>query len=161
MIQFKRNELVKPPYSKDTSIYLILSGCVSLSLIDNEGQELIIRFGYDNELVTALDGFLKDSASPLQIKALKKTTVQKIEREAFLHKLQEKDTYSTYWIKTLESLVLAHMEREQDLLLSKPKDRYQRVLERSPQLFQHVPHRHIANYLRMTPETLSRLTSNR
>lgn len=61
------------------------------------------------------------------------------------------------WVKILENLVIQQMEREIDILTSSPKERYERVLKRSPQLFQHIPNRHIANYLRMTPETLSRL----
>jgi hypothetical protein len=31
------------------------------------------------------------------------------------------------------------------------------VFKRSPQLFQEIPNKHIASYLRMSPETLSRL----
>ena len=37
------------------------------------------------------------------------------------------------------------------------RERYLRVLGRSPALFQEIPHRYIANYLRMSAETLSRL----
>jgi len=52
---------------------------------------------------------------------------------------------------------LQQMERERDLLTSSPMERYLRVKDRSPQLFQEIPNKYIASYLRMTPETLSRL----
>jgi hypothetical protein len=42
-------------------------------------------------------------------------------------------------------------------LINAPAERYERVLKRSPKLFQEVPNKYIANYLRMSPETLSRL----
>ena len=45
-------------------------------------------------------------------------------------------------------------------LISSPKERYERVLKRSPQLFQEIPNKHIANYLRMSAETLSRLKNS-
>jgi hypothetical protein len=61
------------------------------------------------------------------------------------------------WINILEDLVLQQIEREKDLLINSPRERYERVLKRSPKLFQEIPNRHIANYLRMSPETLSRL----
>ncbi len=54
-------------------------------------------------------------------------------------------------------LTLQQLEREIDILTKSPKERYERVLRRSPQLFQEIPNKHIANYLRMSPETLSRL----
>ena len=52
---------------------------------------------------------------------------------------------------------LAFMGKEIDILTNPPKERYERVLKRNPQLFQEIPNRHIANYLRMSAETLSRL----
>ena len=61
------------------------------------------------------------------------------------------------WTQILENLVIQQMEREIDILTNSPKERYLRVLKRSPQLFQEIPNKHIANYLRMSPETLSRL----
>jgi CRP-like cAMP-binding protein len=57
----------------------------------------------------------------------------------------------------LERLILQQLEREIDLLTTSPKERYNRILKRSPSLFQKISNKQIANYLRMTPETLSRL----
>ena len=61
------------------------------------------------------------------------------------------------WKKLLEAFVIQQMERETDLLTTSPEARYQRILKRSPQVFQEIPHKYIASYLRMSPETLSRL----
>jgi hypothetical protein len=41
--------------------------------------------------------------------------------------------------------------------LPEPERRLARLLKRSPHIFQLVPKKYIASYLRMTPETLSRL----
>ncbi|MCH5717306.1 cyclic nucleotide-binding domain-containing protein [Niabella hibiscisoli] len=57
----------------------------------------------------------------------------------------------------LEGLVVQQIEREKDLLIQSPRERYERVLKRSPQLFQEVANKYIAAYLRMSAETLSRL----
>ena len=45
-------------------------------------------------------------------------------------------------------------------MIADPRQRLQRVLGRSPRLFQEVPHKYIASYLRMSPETLSRLLNS-
>jgi CRP-like cAMP-binding protein len=52
------------------------------------------------------------------------------------------------------------MERENDLIIYSPQKRVERVFKRSPQLFQEIPQKYIASYLRMTPETLSRILKN-
>jgi hypothetical protein len=49
------------------------------------------------------------------------------------------------------------MEHEIDLLLPDPAQRLARMRQRSPHIFQVVPRKYLASYLRMTPETLSRL----
>jgi len=67
------------------------------------------------------------------------------------------DSNRILWQKMLENLAVEQVEREIDLLADSPQKRYQRVMNRSPQLFQEIPKKHIANYLRMSPETLSRL----
>ena len=60
----------------------------------------------------------------------------------------------------LKDLIGTFYEREIDILQKDPAKRLKRVLERSPQVFQEVPHKYIAAYLRMTPETLSRLLNS-
>jgi CRP/FNR family transcriptional regulator, anaerobic regulatory protein len=60
----------------------------------------------------------------------------------------------------LETLLTQQIEREVDLLTASPTERLSRVLKRSPNLFQEVPLKYIANYLRMTPETLSRIRNS-
>jgi CRP-like cAMP-binding protein len=61
------------------------------------------------------------------------------------------------WDLIRDQMVLQHIERERDLLTETAQERSDRVLRRSPRLFQEVPAKYIANYLRMSPETLSRL----
>ena len=61
------------------------------------------------------------------------------------------------WQLILESFVLQQMERERDILTSSPMERYNRVLKRSPLLFQEIPNKYIASYLGVTPESFSRI----
>jgi hypothetical protein len=56
-----------------------------------------------------------------------------------------------------EQALLGKIEREVEMLTYSPDERAQRLMLRSPQLFQIVPKKYIASYLRMKPETLSRV----
>lgn len=152
----KRNEFLKVAGSSDTNIYFIEEGSLRI-YIEQEGEEQIIRFGYQDDLIVALDSFLTDQPSDFYIQAIKKTAVKIISKKAFFKFIQESEANLKLWNAILENLVLQQMEREKDLLIASVNERYSRVLKRSPKLFQEVPHKYIANYLRMTPETLSRL----
>lgn len=154
-ITLERNEFLKVKGTIDTNVYYVESGSLRIFVLDND-EEQVIRFGYEKNLITALDSYLSGKPSDLYIQALKKTVVRVITK-AQVEEFLKEESHWLLWVKILEDFVLQQMEREIDILTSSPKERYNRVLKRSPQLFQQIPNKHIANYLRMTPETLSRL----
>lgn len=154
-ITINRNEFLKVKGSIDTNIYFIESGSLRIFVLD-DNEEQTIRFGYKENLIVSLDSFLTNKPSDLFIQAIKKSVIKVITKqqiEAFL----KIEANRNLWIGILENLTVQQMEREIDILTNSPKKRYERVLKRSPRLFQEIPNRLIANYLRMSPETLSRL----
>lgn len=155
-LHLDRNQYLSTCGKVDTDIYFIKEGSLKIYVV-NDAEEQIIRFGYQNNIVASLDSFLSEKPSDFYIQAIKKTTVKVISKADFIAFLNSDPGYLKLWIAILEDMVLQQMEREKDLLITSPKERYERVLKRSPQLFQKIPNKHIANYLRMKPETLSRL----
>jgi len=154
-ISIDRNEFLKVKGSIDTNLYYVESGSLRIFVLDDY-EERTIRFGYKENLIVALDSFLTGKPSDLYIQAIKKTVIKVITKQQF-DRFLEIESNRTLWTGILENLVVQQMEREIDILTNSPKERYERVLKRSPQLFQEIPNRHIANYLRMSAETLSRL----
>jgi CRP-like cAMP-binding protein len=155
-ITIERNAFLKTEGSIDTHIYFVEEGSLRVYVMD-ENEERTIRFGYQNNILVSLDSFLTEKPSQFVIQALKKTRVKIIPKKGFMEFINRDEGRLKLWIKILEDLVIQQIEREKDLLIASPKERYERVLKRSPILFQEIPNKHIANYLRMTPETLSRL----
>jgi CRP-like cAMP-binding protein len=154
-ITIERNEFLKVKGSIDTNVYYIVSGSLRIFVL-SEYEEQIIRFGYKENLIVSLDSFLSNKPSDLFIQAIKKSVIKVISKQQFDTFLETEDNRKL-WTKILADLVIQQMEREIDILTNSPKERYERVFKRSPQLFQEIPNRHIANYLRMSAETLSRL----
>lgn len=154
-VTIDRNEFLKVKGSVDTNVYFIESGSLRIFVLDNY-EEQVIRFGYKDNLVVSLDSFFTGKPSDLYIQAIKKTVIKVITKQQLDHFLSI-DANEKIWIQILENLIVQQLEREIDLLTNSPKERYERVLKRSPQLFQEIPNRHIASYLRMSAETLSRL----
>jgi len=154
--EFKRNEFLKISGSTDTDIYFIENGSVRIFMMD-KNEERVIRFGYTGNIIVSLDSFLSGKPSDFYIQAIKKSTVKIAAKKDFYSFIQSGEENLKFWTGVLEDLVLQQIEREKDLLTHSPKERFERVLKRSPKLFQEVPNKYIANYLRMSPETLSRL----
>lgn len=155
-LSLKRNEYLKVMGSTDTNLYYVKSGCMRV-FIEDEFEEHTIRFGYMGNFIAALDAYITQKPSPFYIQAIRATELKVITKDAFMKIINSNTAYLRLWQEMLAGLVYQQMEREVDILTHSPVERYKRVLERSPQLFQEVPAKYIASYLRMTPETFSRI----
>lgn len=150
-----RHQLLRSAGEVDTNVYHVESGSLRIFVLHEE-EERIIRFGYKDNLIVAMDSFLTGMPSRYYIEAIKQTRLRVIARSK-MDEFLAVPAHQRWWMEVLAQTILQQLEREQDLLTDSPMERYLRVLRRSPQLFQEIPHKYIANYLRMTPETLSRL----
>lgn len=153
---FAKGDLLVKSNTINTTVFFVKSGACRVYLSAPESIHTI-RFGYEGSIVAALDSFVNNTPTIFEIEAIRKTTVDVVSKEVFEHFMLSSHSRLLVYNDFLKQLIIQQMEREVDLLILSPTERLQRVLERSPQLFQHVPLKYIASYLRMSPETLSRI----
>lgn len=151
-----RNNLLYPRGKAETNIYFIESGSFRICYEVDE-LEMIVGFGYPNTFILDLPSFHTSRPSEFYIQAIKSAKVWGIGKTSFYGFLDNNLTFAKYWRHRTELIMLDLVEREIDILTSSPQTRYERLMRRHPGIFQQIPHRYIASYLRMTPETLSRL----
>jgi len=156
---FLKGEYLIKEGQVEQSIYFIEAGAVRVFHV-TEFEEQTIRFGYEGSIITSLSSFITGNPSEFYIEALRKTTVKIVHKKLLLEIVNEGTETLLQYNKLLENLIVQQMEREIDLLTESPTKRLQRVLARSPNLFQEIPLKYIASYLRMTPETLSRIRNS-
>lgn len=143
----------------ERNLYLVESGALRVFFL-TEFEEMTVRFGYKGSIITSLSSFIKGTPSEFYIDAIRKTTIRVIPKDRLMAMVNENEESMKQYIALLESLITQQIEREIDLLITSPNERLRRVLERSPNLFQEIPLKYIASYLRMTPETLSRIRNS-
>jgi CRP-like cAMP-binding protein len=143
----------------ERDLYLVESGALRVFYL-TEFEELIIRFGYRGSLITSLSSFIKGTPSEFYIDAIRKTKVKVISKDNLANLVNENAESLRQYVVLLENLITQQIDREIDLLITSPTERLKRVLQRSPNLFQEIPLKYIASYLRMTPETLSRIRNS-
>lgn len=158
-IVLKRNEFLVQKNTVHTHLYFVEEGSLRV-FIEDKIEEHTIRFGYRGSLIAALDSFLTEKPTSFYIQAIKKCTLRVISKEDYLNFINSKEIYKERWNNLLQDFVYQQIEREIDLITYSPQKRFERVFKRSPQLFQEIPQKYIASYLRMTPETLSRILKN-
>ena len=143
----------------EDSLYFVESGALRVFYL-TEFEEMTIRFGYKGSIITSLSSFIKGTPSEFYIDAIRKTTLKALPKEKLMNIVNESNESLRQYTVLLESLITQQIEREIDLLITSPHERLNRVLQRSPNLFQEIPLKYIASYLRMTPETLSRIRNS-
>lgn len=156
---YKRNEYILQSGDMEPYSYLVIEGAIRIVYPTAENEQ-IIRFGYQNSLFASLPAYFDESKSAFDIIAIRKTTLKRFDKTSLFSFIDARPEFQQIFSEILKALVGQQIEREIDLLTHSPLERYNRVLERSPQLFQEIPAVYIANYLRMTPEHLSRLRNS-
>lgn len=143
----------------ENNLYFIESGALRVFHL-SEFEEATIRFGYEGNFINSLSSYITGKPSEFYMEAIRKTSIRIISKKQVQQIAYENDSNLKEYIALLETLITQQIEREIDLLTVSPTERLNRVLERSPNLFQQIPLKYIASYLRMTPETLSRIRNS-
>jgi CRP-like cAMP-binding protein len=153
---FAKNEVILNAGEVEQHIYFVQSGAVRLFLL-TEHEEHTIRLGFKNSLITSLASLITERPSDFYMDAMRKTELIQLEFSVLREHIHQSTEHQQSYTRFLEEQLALQVAREIDLLTDSPLERLDRILKRSPQLFQEVPLKYIASYLRMTPETLSRI----
>lgn len=152
----ERNDFVSQPGEVERYFYYVEEGALRVFFL-TELEEITIRFGYKGSIMTSLPSFFTEQPTIFYIQAIRKCKIRVMEKKRFFEFVRQEPFRMQQYELFLQSLVTQQIEREIDILTYSPIERLRRVQERSPHLFQEIPSKYIASYLRMTPETLSRI----
>ncbi|WP_054414385.1 Crp/Fnr family transcriptional regulator [Hymenobacter sp. DG25A] len=155
-VQLRRGDFLIQEGQIDHYLYFIDEGILRIFL-PTAHEEICVGFGYASTLICSFPSFVEGRPSAYGIQALKACRLLAISRTHLLELIETHPNIGRFWRTEMERAVVGRIEREIDLLLPEPQRRLDRLRTRSPHLFQLVPRKYIASYLRMTPETLSRL----
>lgn len=157
-ISLKKNEYLKVAGNSDTNLYYVEEGAMSVYSVD-KFEEHIVCIGYKkyNDLVLDLESFITEKPTDYYIQAIKKTEIKAISKKRITELIEKHPSLSKDWNEFLEKIILIMYDRVREIFTSTPDERYLNALKDNPHMFQEIPSKYIASYLRMTPETLSRI----
>ena len=152
----KKGEILASIGDNTTYAGLVLSGLVRAYYIDSEGND--ITRGFIPEGAMFMDeGFFGYTERICMCETLEETTVMICETKAVKKMIKENDSFKDIWIYLLESAMRYKIYRENGFLVENATERYIHFKKLFPDLSKRVPQRHIATYLGIAPESLSRI----
>lgn len=160
--------LVPIKYGKGEKILQEGEVCRNISYIEKglvrqfyfkNGKEVTEHLGVDRSIFMCIESLFKEEPTRLQVEALEPTLVYALPKAKLEAAAMRNVNIQMLYRKILEeSLIQSQIHADLVRFESAP-NRYKRLCDLSPQVVLRAPLTYIANYLQMTPETLSRIRS--
>jgi len=142
---------------KEQQIGFILNGNMRHYYI-HDGEEKTTYFYFENHLVGSYFSALTDQPSQLTIEALTDCLLIVFPYRTLLALYDQSHSWERFGRKLAEYLALGLEERMAALLILTPEERYLKLLqENKKKIIERIPQHLIANYLGITPVSLSRI----
>lgn len=153
----KNKEVVHSLHNKTIPLYFILRGMVRGYLIEEEGEErtLFIRPTYT--FFTSPEVLKKEKKSKFTFEAINETELLEIPFSQFEELVNNNLSFAKLYIDALKENVITLIGRVEMLAANTPEERYEYLIQNHPAFFQNASLKHIANYLGITPNSLSRI----
>ena len=123
------------------------------------GRDVTEHFSYEGRIVICIESFLKQNPSRLMVEALEPSMVYGIPHDEFLALVESDKEMSRLYRQILEHALISSQEHADSQRFENASERYVRLLKSKPEIILRAPMVHVASFLQMTPETLSRVRS--
>lgn len=120
-------------------------------------NDITFNFVFENSFQSGYDSFLTRKPSTYQIESLTKTTLWRLKYNDLQIIYNETKVGNLIGRQASEDLFLKKSRRELSLLSQTAEQRYLNLITEQPHLIKHIPLKHIASYIGVTPQALSRI----
>ncbi|WP_206531771.1 MULTISPECIES: Crp/Fnr family transcriptional regulator [Sphingobacterium] len=139
----------------------VLCGCLRMYKDDENGSPHILLFATEGSWINDLDSYYQEKKSLLNIDVLENAELLQISRQDIVKLYLNAPKFDRIFrILTEKNLVLLQNRMLENISLS-AEDRYYNFLSNHPDLINRIPQVHIASYLGVSAEFISRLRSRR
>jgi len=122
-----------------------------------EGIEKTCDISFDNAWVTDFQSFTYGTLGKMNLQAMETSTVFLIRKQSLNSLYKDCSKYETFGRLMAEQVAQRATEIAMSLSSDKPEERFQHLIKSRPDLFQRIPQKYIANFLGISPESLSRI----
>ena len=141
-------------------IYFIKKG-VARILYYKKGKEITEWLALDEQFFLSITSFFQRTPSHLIIQTIEPSEVYGIHHDDFMRLADQYHDVERLLRKMVTASLILSQVRMDSIQFESAQQRYEKLLERSPQIVQRVPLTYIASFLGITLETLSRIRSAR
>lgn len=137
--------------------YLVIEGCLRTYFVDKHEKDDTIQFAIKDWWISDYTAFFSSSNALLYIECIKDAILLRVSRKDIELLYKAIPALETFFRKKMERAFASFQRRILGALSQSAKERYVSFVTSYPNIEQSVKNYHIASYLGITNETLSRI----
>ncbi|WP_299434726.1 Crp/Fnr family transcriptional regulator [uncultured Maribacter sp.] len=158
ILKLKKNfTLVREGQFSDKTYYVV-SGCARAYYL-KDGKDISDWFAFENEFISSIVSFFTNKPSPHFIELLEDSILVEFSREQIEELSMKYHDYERLIRVIVTKTMLSQQERITSIQFQNAEQKYNNILTIHPNITTRIPLTHIASYLGITLETLSRIRS--
>lgn len=152
----KKGSLLIKAQTKEKQLRFLNKGIVR-EYYSNQEKEVNINFYVKPQFISDLLTFSQNSNTNKNQECLSSVEVLSIERKPFFDLLEKYQCGKSFVEASFQKLLKQKEMLEFNRITKTPEELYKELFIYKPEWLQSIPQYHIASYLNITPETLSRI----
>lgn len=140
-----------------TKVGYLAKGIIRQFIIDKKGTEIISQFISEGHFFTDRNGFYERKSSGSSMQALTDCQLLVLSISELDRLKEEIPLLKTVVAQISEQSLREQIKTEEFLRMGTATEQYQHFMTNYPHLVKQVPLKYIASYLRITPQSLSRI----
>ncbi len=157
-MKFQKGDIVLEEGEVCRAMYYVSRGMVRQYYYKG-GKDVTEHFSYEGRICFCIESFLEQEPSRIIVEALENSTLYAIPYEAWHVSMLQNNEMELLYRKILEHALISSQAHADSQRFESAGERYARLLATYPEIVLRAPMLHIASFLQMTPETLSRVRS--
>lgn len=157
-MKFVRGEIILNEGDECKCMYYVDRGMVRQYYWKN-GKDVTEHFSYEGKIVMCIESLLTHTPSKLIVEALETTVLYALPRKTLFAAINMCPELGILYRKITEHALISSQHHADAVRFENAQERYERLLNEKPEIVLRAPMVHIASFLQMTPETLSRVRS--
>ena len=155
-LKFQKGETILEEGKVCRALYFVEKGMVRQYYYKNK-KDVTEHFSFEGRIVFCIESFLKQEPSRLIVEALENIILYAIPYDELHNLMVRNQEMEMLYRKILEHVAISSQEHADSQRFENAAERYDRLLREKPEIILRAPMVHIASFLQMTPETLSRV----
>lgn len=156
-IKVKKGDIILKAGNKASHQFYVHQGCLRTFHVDNLGKEYTLQFAIKGWWITDYTAYFTNQSSTMNIECIQDAILYKISRNEVEELYSNIHIIESFIRKKLEIAYAHFQKRILEILSKSARQKYISFLNNYPSIEKNIKNYHIASYLGVTTETLSRI----